>query len=260
MIPSRESGATTPNADIRPLSARRGEGNVAWLGRCGFTDGVVLLGGTSLLEFRVRVAQSQLRNDITPSYWSLAGMLAADGTVRTVPLQTADVSEVPGTNGVRAMAFSEFDDPDQWPNVAVLRFAANADAVLEQADKVQRRRSVIDLTELLIAWLGYGWAAGTAENPLLHSKGVPSAAFVETAHALAGIELTPGLSSASSCPEAMWQAAKWWRDYYAGAAQLAARADAGPVVPNGVFAVRQPSAAVALPPGAVASLRGKRSS
>jgi hypothetical protein len=260
MIPSRESGATTPNSDIRPLPARRREGNVAWLARSGLSEGVVLLGGTSLLDFRVRVAQSQLRGDITPSYWSLCGLLSLDGTLRTVPLQPADVSAVPSTNGVRAMSLSDFDDPAAWPNVAVVRFAANTGSVLDQARKVERRRSVIDLTELLIAWLGYGWAAGTAENPLLHSKGVPSAAYVETAHALAGIELTPGLSSASSCPEAMWQAAKWWRDYYEGAAQLAIGGDAGPVVPQGAFAVRQPSAAIALPPEALASLRGRKRS
>src|SRR5689334_11539156 len=44
--------------------------------------------------------------------------------------------------------------------------------------------------------------------------GLPSAAFVETVFARSGFELTPGLSSASSCPEAIWQSAKWWTNYY----------------------------------------------
>jgi hypothetical protein len=30
----------------------------------------------------------------------------------------------------------------------------------------------------------------------------------------AGFDLTPGLESRASCPEAIWQAAKWWHKYY----------------------------------------------
>jgi hypothetical protein len=58
------------------------------------------------------------------------------------------------------------------------------------------------------------WGTKGSSNPLLEGKGVPSSAFVETVFAMAGFELTPGLSSASSCPEAMWQSAKWWTDFY----------------------------------------------
>ncbi len=30
----------------------------------------------------------------------------------------------------------------------------------------------------------------------------------------AGFETTPGLASRSSCPEAIWQAAKWWYEHF----------------------------------------------
>jgi hypothetical protein len=36
-----------------------------------------------------------------------------------------------------------------------------------------------------------------------------------------GYDLTPGLESRASCPEAIWQAAKWWHEYYAGQDRLA---------------------------------------
>jgi len=254
MIPTRESGATHPNRDLRELRPTRGEGNVAWFGRCGMEDGVLLLGGSSLVDFRLRVAQSQVRGDLTPSYWSLCGLISArDGRFLTVPLQTPDISNVPRTNAIRELRLSDVDDPVAWPNIGVVRFAGNPGAVLEQANKLHIRRSVIDLPELVLTWLAYGWAAGSADNPLLRSKGVPSAAFVETAHALAGIELTPGLSSASSCPEAVWQAVKWWREYYEGAVEIAGRGEAQPVVPQGVYGLRQRSAHVVIRPDSAAA-------
>jgi hypothetical protein len=84
---------------------------------------------------------------------------------------------------------------------------------------------------------------------LLYSKGIPSAAFVEAAHSLAGVELTPGLSSSASCPEAIWQAVKWWHEYYTGVVDLGAAGAAGPLVPSGRHAVRQKSAALRLEEG-----------
>jgi hypothetical protein len=29
----------------------------------------------------------------------------------------------------------------------------------------------------------------------------------------AGFELTPGIASSATCPEAIWQAARWWHEY-----------------------------------------------
>ena len=77
---------------------------------------------------------------------------------------------------------------------------------------------------------------------------------MEAVHAIADIELTPGLASASSCPEAIWQSARWWGDYYRESARVAATGmtrsagHAQPQVPAGAYAVRQPAAAVTIPP------------
>ncbi len=126
------------------------------------------------------------------------------------------------------MSIGDFDNADDWPNIAVLRFAANEGVVEENADRVAERRTIIDLPALLLAWLAHVWVTDEQINPLAAGKGVPSAAFVEAAYSLAGIELTPGLASTASCPEAIWQAVKWWHEYYAGVAEIGAAAEAGP--------------------------------
>jgi hypothetical protein len=248
MIPNRESTATTSNRELREVPASDQESNRAWFERIPDRDGIILLGGTSLGDFRVRVAQSRLRGDLTPSYWSLCGLLLdQEGRFLSVPLQSRDLADVPGTNAVRTLTLDEFDDPGLWPNIAVLRFAASSETVIAKASIIARRRSLIDLPRLLVRWLAYAWAADDGADPLSEGNGVPSAAFVEAAYALADMELTPGLSSSASCPEAIWQAVKWWHEYYEGTAELGTARESGPIVPEGVYAIRQRSAAMLLP-------------
>ncbi len=43
----------------------------------------------------------------------------------------------------------------------------------------------------------------------VHAAPWLEAALGRRGHALAGVDLTPGLASEASCPEAIWQAAKW---------------------------------------------------
>jgi hypothetical protein len=43
---------------------------------------------------------------------------------------------------------------------------------------------------------------------------MPSAAMLETVTGAAGFDLTPGLESRASCPEAIWQSARWWHEYH----------------------------------------------
>jgi hypothetical protein len=66
MIPTRESPVSSPNEDLQALVPEEGEGNAAWFRRSPIQAGIVLLGGTSLVDFRLRFAQSQLRSDLTP--------------------------------------------------------------------------------------------------------------------------------------------------------------------------------------------------
>ena len=238
MIPMRQSTATDQNALlIDDLSApvaltKKGtpkgspRGNVAWLRRArrdhgiGEVGDVVLLGGKSVVDFRIRVAQSHARHDLTPSYWSSVGLLASATRMITVPIGSTgiDLSVIPATNAMTPVLLSDFDDTGRYPNIAVVRFpGADQTKLLEAADKLRKQRSLADLPALLVAWLGFVWGAGDKPNPLLTGLGHPSAVLVETLFGMVDVELTPGLASASSCPEAIWQSVKWWQDFYSQA-------------------------------------------
>jgi hypothetical protein len=106
-------------------------------------------------------------------------------------------------------------------------------------------------------WLGFIWGAGAKHNPLLEGVGLPASVLVQTAFGMSGIELTPGLTSGSSCPEAVWQSALWWHAYYektsdvSGPAVATTRRDAKgaqprlrAIVPIGKCVIRQSAAAV----------------
>jgi hypothetical protein len=239
-----------PNSLLREEPARDGEGNRKWLARLGDADGIILIGGTSLTDFRVRVAQSSLRRDLLPSFWSLCGILLQGGVFASVPLNLRrEISEIPPCNGVRMCPLDEFDDATKFPNVAVIRFAKEHKDVHDDIKRVQSDRNLIDLPSLLLPWLGFAWGTSGFGNPLSKGIGLPSAAFVETVFAMSGFELTPGLSSASSCPEAMWQAAKWWADFYKNiigptSSEATQSADAVVMVPQGFYTIRQRAAAI----------------
>ncbi|MCU1267382.1 MAG: hypothetical protein JWM21_3700 [Acidobacteria bacterium] len=260
MLASRQSGATRPNdkiQELEPLNKR--ENNLQWLERVRAlnpkaTDGVVMFGGASPSHFRIRVAQSHVRSDLLPSYWSLAGLFKDDKSFVSVPLEICgDISETPNTNGVQTCSLADYKDPQLFPNVAVLRFADNPEFVFSGPEKqppersivesIQGQRGIIDLPALIVAWLGYVWAVGERGNPLLAGIGLPGSAFVATAYGTAGIEMAPGLSSGSICPEAIWHAAKWWQSFYDETSGARAGQQAIGIVPTGYFVIRQPAAA-----------------
>ena len=65
---------------------------------------------------------------------------------------------------------------------------------------------------------------------------------------MAGIELTPGLALATSCPEAIWQAAKYWQTFYEEASKTTHEKDAAQQIPTGHYTIRQKVAAADWPP------------
>lgn len=223
--------------------------NFAWLESTGYRDGVLLLGGTSIVDFRMRVAQSELRQDLLPSFWSTCGLLI-DGKV----LMTARVDAISNSsarverNGLEAVALdaeSSYGDPALYPNIAILQFTDEHAAIREHVARIGQERNIVDLLAQVVAWLGYCWAVGGSSNPLMHGHGIPSASLVERAHGLAGIDLSPGLPSASSCPEAIWQAARWWYEAYDGVEPSSKSKKEAAFTPRGAYLIRQPAAAAA---------------
>ena len=229
MLGIRSSPSKNRNPDFLRRPRRRGEDNLKWLVRnrpklerpC-----LILLGGTSLIDFRLRVAQSHARHSLTPSHWSHVALLGKPGSeLRLTSAAEMPIFEIslspPGgfgfpadTNAVQESTLGAYADPKIWPNCAVVNVPLAMDEVLRTARRFPFQRSAIDAVELVLAWLGYAWGVGRSENPLLDGRGIPAATFVEYVFGALQYELTPGLDSRSSCPEAIWQSALWWHDYY----------------------------------------------
>ena len=74
MILMKKSPSERPNPKLREEKPHKDEGNKSWLVRHEATEGVILLGGALIPDFRIRVAQSELRHDMSPSHWSLCGI------------------------------------------------------------------------------------------------------------------------------------------------------------------------------------------
>lgn len=253
MILNNASPLIVNNTKFRKVPAKSGEGNSAWLKRVIAENkfdprGLLLIGGASVADFHIRVAQSSLRFDLTPSHWSQVGVLSNASSFYSVPFRLdGDISELPHLNGIQLCKMADYDDPNFFPNIAFVQFTKDMDMILDYAERLKQQRSMIDIPELIIRWLEYVWKVGQSGNPLANGKGLPSAVFAETIFGIGGIELTPGLAIASSCPEAIWQAAKWWKAFYDETSKISVTSQATPMAPEGCFFMRQESAMVYKP-------------
>lgn len=247
MITARISLGARRNPRIREVPRKEGESNAAWLTRVLPEDGdaprILLLGGASLPHFRLRTAQSHVRNDLMPSFWSHAAVLLPGEapTIFQVGLEIAlALHEVPAKNAISEVPVAHFDDAAHFPNLALLRFpGADPKVVREGIGHLRLSRLSEDLVSPLVRWLGYVWGAAGVSNPLFEGMAMPGAALVDAAFAYASVDIVPSVSSRAACPEAIWQAALWWAGYYAGDASEDESA-----VPSGVYVVDQPAACV----------------
>jgi hypothetical protein len=226
MINIISSNAASPSKSLSEVSRKGDEDNLQWLGR-NMPEGneqttLVMVGGKSPASFRLRVAQSHVRNDLVPSHWSHVMMLGkaakspASTTVYEISLEAADFGFPPPENGVQNGRLNRYRDPKLYPNIAILSVPVAQKEVMEALDRFKMQRAVLDAVDLIIHWLSYVWGVSRSGNPILEGLGIPSAAMLEIVFGAAGYDLTPGLESRSSCPEAIWQAAKWWHQYYEG--------------------------------------------
>lgn len=224
MLPIISSNATTQNAALKEVPREAGEDNLAWLQRnlqTGHGTALVLVGGRSQVAFRLRAAQASVRHDLLPSYWSHVTLM---GKPARKPAKTP-VYEIslepqggfgfpPPTNAVQTAELGGYKDPAAYPNICLLHAPVKLSEVLDALDRFQRQRAVLDGVDLLVRWLAYVWGVGPSSNPLIENHGIPAAAVIEVVFGAVGFDLTPGLESRASCPEAIWQAAKWWSGHY----------------------------------------------
>ena len=227
MINILSSNARSVSKAFNKAERRAKEDNVAWLARNLPQDEeqsiLVMVGGKSHTSFRLRIAQAHVRHDLLPSYWSHVMLLGKTGK----NLGSTKVYEIslepphgfaypPPENGIQEAKLSQYANADDYPNVAVLSVPIALSEVLAAMDRFKKQRAVLDAVDLIVRWLTFVWGVARSGNPLLDGLGIPSAAMLEIVVGAAGFDLTPGLESRSSCPEAIWQAAKWWYEYYEG--------------------------------------------
>ena len=205
--------------------SRQGETNLDWLATHFKHNqnevSLLLLGGSDPYAFRLRVAQSHVRHDMSPSRWSHIGILEPVSKL-TETSRLYEISLQPrrgfgfpaSTNGVQKGNLGNYKNTKDFPNLAILRLPVKWSDVQKTINEFKMQRAVLDAKELILHWLAYVWGVGKTGNPLLDGHGFPSAGMVETVIGAAGYTLTPGLDSGASCPEAIWQSALWWHKYY----------------------------------------------
>lgn len=233
MLQQAWSQAATSNPDLQSHARKSGEGNLAWLARAlrDMTGGksagtrdwayVVLVGGADTLSFRLRVAQSHLRPDMLPSYWSEVLLLdvgkvdLSDARALHVPLaQPEGPQYAPNNNGVLSRPVSDFDDVALYPNIGLIALPTAQASLLARLEDFKRSRATLDALEHVLRWLAYAWGVARTGNPLHENYGIPSACMLEIVCSAVGFDLTPGLESRASCPEAIWGMAQYWHGYF----------------------------------------------
>jgi hypothetical protein len=224
MLNILSSSAVEPNEQLHEVARLPRENNLDWIQR-NMPDGdgilILLLGGRDPISFRLRVAQAELRDDLSPSSWSHVVMFAglsekiADTPVIEISLNPGGGFDFPAvSNGVQEGKLGQYRNSREWPNLALVRIPISKEEFDTALRSFKQQRVALDAVELMVAWLAYAWGAGNARNPLQENIGIPSAALLETVTSGAGYDLTPGLESRASCPEAIWQSIKWWHNFY----------------------------------------------
>ena len=223
--------AVEPNPDFVEQPRNKGEDNLTWGSRAVAamsTAGpkewtyLALLGGNDTMAFRLRVAQSVLRRDMLPSFWSDAVLVELksdslrNAEATHVPLvQPGGAVYAPYDNGVVSCPLERFKDEAIYPNIALIALPVPQSRIMERVKAFKRSRSTLDALEHVLRWLAFCWGVARTSNPLNENYGIPSACMLETVCAAEDYDLTPGLESRASCPEAIWSAATYWRAYYA---------------------------------------------
>jgi hypothetical protein len=230
MLRQARSRTETRNPNFVEQPREREENNLAWGERAARAMAaagpeawtyVALLGGSDTLSFRMRLAQAHLRRDMLPSYWSEAILVeleaasfAGASAVHVPLLQPEGPGFATRTNGVVSRPLTDFGDSVRYPNIALIAMPVPQAEIVQRVADFKRSRSTLDALEHVLRWLAFSWGVARTGNPLHENYGLPSACMLETVCAAAGLDLTPGLESRASCPEAIWSAAAYWQDYF----------------------------------------------
>lgn len=190
---------------------------------------VGLAGANDPAAIAVRRAQSFLRFDRRPSYFSEIFLLTGNGDeIIYCPLVGADCRKPEGL-GIVIGNTSAFADAEQWPNQAIVSFTfpppkKKDKQAIQPADRVARAlkaardpkaaRERYDLWAMTAAWQRYLFEPVRTPNPLMGDTPHPGAAFIRWVLSLAGVETSPSALDELDAPEHLWASANYWYRSY----------------------------------------------
>ena len=230
MIKQTLSSQSLVQSDIYKMDRIKREPNLEWLKRAyesfaldNIADWsfIVLAGGKDVASFRIRIAQSHLRGDMLPSFWSECALFKieqndfATASFFNLPLfQPAVATYAPTRNGLIEMPFNKLPTQKDYPNLALLAIPVPQEAILSALADYKKARVSYDAVENILPWLAFVWGAGNASNPLMQQIGFPSAMMLNQVFNANGFDLAPGVNANLSTPETFWSGVKHWQDYY----------------------------------------------
>lgn len=194
---------------------------------------IVLIGSSDMPGICLRRAQSVLRLDQRPSYWSHALVITEpwDGVS---PVSQLPIAEVPffARNGefpepadnavIRSTRLGDYLDRRRDPNVALFSITKLIDDTREPLSAMDRDilaraiadpnldRIRYDFWSELGVWKQYFWSGEQLPNPTRNGQPIPSTSFIEMLYEQIGIDLTPAASERNSAPEHFWTSMRWW--------------------------------------------------
>src|SRR5215831_14757866 len=167
------STATSRNPDVKELRRKARENNLRWLARAVRDVPVpsadrsifILVGGNDPLSFRLRVAQSVIRHDFSPSAWSHV-VFVPEGATDSGSTTVVEVSLAPDEgfarygyappiNGIQQGALHRYRSEQRFPNIAILSLPIKAETLLANLEKLKYQRSILDVPSLILRWLTY---------------------------------------------------------------------------------------------------------
>lgn len=230
MIKQTLSAQSQVKSDIYKMARSKREPNQEWLKRAYSSfeldnlddwSFIVLAGGKDVASFRLRVAQSHLRGDMLPSFWSDCaifkihnGDFASAGFFNLPLFQPANATYAPTRNGLIELPLKKLPTQKDFPNLALLAIPVPQKQILLSLAEYEKSRVSYDAVENILPWLAFVWGAGNAANPLMQQIGFPSAMMLNQIYAANGFDLAPGVNANLSTPETFWSGAKHWQDYY----------------------------------------------
>ncbi|MBV4458947.1 hypothetical protein KVG96_13380 [Pseudomonas sp. COR58] len=229
-MPVKFTEVARSNPQISTFKRKAKEDNVGWLERAvgELADKknpgqsyVLLAGANDTMAWRLRTGQSHLRFDLLPSYWSTSAFLklspkgVAHSTLLHVPLfQPEGGVFATERNGVVESPVQLLADEGRWKNIAVIAWPRSQEDVLSKRELFEKGRAYVDALEHVVRWLAFSWGVARTPNPIHDGIGLPTACMLETLYAATGLDLTPGLESRASSPEAIWATAMYWYEYF----------------------------------------------